>query len=296
MTSESPAPAAFDSASAGVPASAPAAAVEKPVAAARGARTKGRPGWAMWALWKLSLVRLAWSVNTALLLFPIAFCVILVLGRMDPGKTPADKAYDVFTSVVMIKVFLSIVTPLIALSYGASVLGREREERTLVFLLVRPLPRPLLIAVQFFVALLCTEVVTLSSAWLLGALGGPAGLQGAWTATPVLALAAAAYTAFFLFISTLFRHAAVWGLLYALFVELFLGNMPGVVKQISINFYGRSILYAWGAPHGLNLPRRDDLFRPVDPDLALWVLSLTTVFFVLASIAVFSRREYQDLA
>lgn len=252
--------------------------------------------WASWALVKLSFSRLAWSVNSALLAIPIAFCVILVLARGYARMESPEKAFHLFATETLLGAFLPIVMPLVALSYGASVLGREREERTLVFLLVRPLPRPLVLAVQFFVALVCVETAALSAAWLLGALGGPAGTAAVRMAFPVLALSAAAYTAFFLLISVLFRHAAIWGLLYALFIEFFLGNMPGVVKRASINFYARSILFDWGAPHGLKLPRREELFRPVEADLALWVLTLSTIGFFLLATIFFSRREYRDLA
>ena len=46
-----------------------------------------------------------------------------------------------FTDVFVMAMFLTFLLPICALAYATSSLGGEREERTLVFLLTRPVPR-----------------------------------------------------------------------------------------------------------------------------------------------------------
>ena len=46
------------------------------------------------------------------------------------------------------QIFLSIVVPLCTLAFAAGSIGGEREDRTLLFILVRPLPRWAVLASQ----------------------------------------------------------------------------------------------------------------------------------------------------
>lgn len=267
----------------------PAATLGKPAAARRGLR------FALVALFRMTLSRTAWNVTTVLLGFPLVFLLILTTAR-DFSAMPAEKAFRDFNRQVTTGLFLPIALPLIALAYGSTVLGREREDRTLVFLLVRPIPRPLMLLTQFAAALVCTEAVALSFLWILGAAAGPEGVRSATLASPAVALTAAAYTALFLLISVMFRHAAVWSLLYAFFVELFLGNMPGIIKQISLNFYGRSLIFAAGKPHGLTPAPQRELFQPVSAEWAYLILPSAAAVLLLLAVVDFSRREYRDLS
>lgn len=261
----------------------------KPAASRRGLR------FALAALFRMTLARTAWNVTTVLLGFPLVFLLILTTAR-DFSAMPAEKAFRDFNRQVTAGLFLPIALPLIALAYGATVLGREREDRTLVFLLVRPIPRAWMLLTQFAAALVCTEVVALSFLWILGAAAGPEGLRSAALASPAVTLTAAAYTALFLWISVLFRHAAVWSLLYAFFVELFLGNMPGIIKQISLNFYGRSLIFAAGKPYGLTPAPQRELFQPVSAEWAYLILPSAAAALLLLAVLDFSRREYRDLS
>ncbi|MGC3972303.1 MAG: hypothetical protein QM775_34670 [Pirellulales bacterium] len=35
-------------------------------------------------------------------------------------------------------------------------------------------------------------------------------------------------------------------------MEVLLGNVPGIIKQVAINYYGRSLMYDAGVDHGLS--------------------------------------------
>ena len=73
-----------------------------------------------------------------------------------------------------------------------------------------------------------------------------------------------AYVSLFHFFAVTFRHSTIIALIYSLFMELLLGNMPGIVKRVAINYYGRSMMYAAGVHKGLERPdpNGSSRFRP----------------------------------
>jgi hypothetical protein len=91
-----------------------------------------------------------------------------------------------------------------------------------------------------------------------------------------------------------FRHATIIALIYALFIETILGNLPGIVKRVAVNYYGRSIMYALGEPEGLKPPPAD-WFEPLAVATASWALAGIAVGALLLAALIFSRREYRDL-
>ena len=81
---------------------------------------------------------------------------------------------------------------------------------------------------------------------------------------------------------------------YALFMEVLLGNIPGIVKRVAVNYYGRSLMYAAGAPEGLTTPD-PQWFEPLSVETASWALLGIAVGGLLLATVIFSRREYRDL-
>ena len=58
----------------------------------------------------------------------------------------------------------------------------------------------------------------------------------AWMFLPTIALGTLAYLAFFGWLGVVFRNAILIGVAHVFLVEIFMGNVPGVLKQISISF------------------------------------------------------------
>jgi hypothetical protein len=77
-------------------------------------------------------------------------------------------------------------------------------------------------------------------------------------------------------------------------MEFLLGNMPGLIKRIAVNFYGRSMMYDLGGPEGLRTPDYD-WFVPVSAFGAGLSLLAIAGSAVLLALLIFSRREYRDL-
>jgi hypothetical protein len=73
-------------------------------------------------------------------------------------------------------------------------------------------------------------------------------------------------------------------------IETLTGNIPGVVKRITVSFYAKSWLYESGET--LDLVPGGGLFDPVTAATAQWVLGLASVGFVTLGMWLFSRKEY----
>jgi hypothetical protein len=140
---------------------------------------------------------------------------------------------------------------------------------------------------------LCLGLVV-GSYYLYCRLAGAVGAEAFPLYLPAMLSMTIAYICLFHLFAVVFRHATIVGLIYSLFMELLLGNMPGIVKRLAVNYYGRSLIYAAGAPEGLPVPS-NEWFEPLGATTAGWVLLGIAATGLLLAFVIFSRREYQDL-
>jgi ABC-2 type transport system permease protein len=243
-------------------------------------------------LTSLTFRRLLWSASMLMVLLPLAGCLLFVL-RRHLGHDYSVREFRHF-SEFMILVFASFVVPICALAFGTASLGGDREDRTLVFLLVRPIPRALILLAKFTATLPLVLGLVVGSYWLYCYLAGEVGRTAFPLYLPALVYMTLAYVCLFHLFAVWFRHSTILALVYALFIEVLLGNIPGIVKRVAINYYGRSIMYAAGEPEGLP-PPDPRWFEPLGVGTASWALLTIAVGGLLVALVVFSRREYRDL-
>lgn len=242
----------------------------------------------------LSLRRQLRAASTWIALAPLggSAAVVWALRFGRSGFSPAE--FNRF-SQFLIYVFVSAVVPLVALALGTSGVGGDREDRTLLFLLVRPLPRPLVLLAKTAATLPLAVGLVAAGFWVHCALASGVG-PPAWNhyLAPVV-LAVLAYLGLFQLLAVAFRHGTVVALVYALFIELFLGNVPGIIKRVAVNYYGRSLMYTAGGADGL-VPPDPQIFEPISVAAAELTLLGFALLGLLAALAVFQFREYRDLS
>jgi len=241
----------------------------------------------------LSFRRLLWSSSTLMVLLPLAGCLLFVLRRHTYRPFHGDREFRDF-SEFMILVFASLVVPICALAFGTASVGGDREDRTLVFLLVRPIPRFLILLAKFTATLPLVFGLVVGSFWLFCQLAGEPGRTAFPLYLPALVYMTLAYVCLFHLFAVSFRHSTIIALVYALFMELLLGNIPGIVKRVAVNYYGRSLMYAAGESEGLQPPPAE-WFEPLSTDVATWALAAISAGGMILALIVFSRREYRDL-
>jgi ABC-2 type transport system permease protein len=245
----------------------------------------------------LSFRRLLWSVGTLMLLFPLLAGGLFVfrfaqLGRFSGGGTQALRSFNDFSWFIL-NVFTPFLMPLCALAFGTASLGGEREDRTLLFLLIRPLPRGLILAAKFLASLPLVLGFTCGGFWIYCRLAGSPGAVAYDAYLPAIVYMSVAYAALFLLFSVLFRHPAIIALLYTAFMEMLLGNIPGIIRRVAVNYYGRSLMYDAGVEHGLMAP--DNLwFDPLSAADARQSLATITAAALAFAWLVFRTREYEE--
>jgi ABC-type Na+ efflux pump permease subunit len=253
-------------------------------------------------------------------------CVIVIAWSM--GRSPSATRFvemvlmPVYGSDMLVPtVFGTFLLPIYAVCYGASSIGSEREEQTLIYLLTTPLPRPAIYLVKFCASTVIALAWTMGGLFVLCLLADPAVRQvmermpirwlrvselasddvahwglGAWKLVwPAVLLSSLCYSSLFHALGAVFRRGTIISLAYAFFMELLLGNMPGIVKRVSVSFYYTCMVYESGRELPIKLPMGADLFLPIDGSAAMYVLASVSVGLVAWGTIVFTRREYRDV-
>jgi len=99
--------------------------------------------------------------------------------------------------------------------------------------------------------------------------------------------------------SVIFRRATIIALIYALFIETLIGNMPGIAKRlaVSLSFYTRCLIFDAGSVFGVSPsgPSNADLFVGIPGPTAQMILCLLSAGLLLAGLLTFFLREYGTL-
>lgn len=256
------------------------------------------------ALVWVSFRRLLWSAGSLMILLPIGLTIaeLWILGDRYADDENFGRAFERFSHEFVILQFLLLVAPLCALTYATTSIGGDREDRTLLFLLVRPIPRPCILAAKVLATLPLAVGLTVAAFYACCQLAGEVGRAAFEAYLPAVLLMSVSYVGAFHLFAVWFRHSTVLALIYSIFMEFFLSNIPGMVQRFAVNFYGRSMIYDYGT--ALLQARGDShvvepfdprVFTPVSAETALWSLTGITIGSLLVAAWVFQRREYRDL-
>lgn len=195
-----------------------------------------------------------------------------------------------------------VVFRLLALAsavFSMQVLAAEVEQRTVVYLLTRGMPRWQTLLARGLASWVAVVLVSWS-ALLAAGLGvlGPVAFQtgGFWRDWLLLALGAGAYGALFIFVSLVLNKAMIYCLLFAFGWETFVPNLSGDLYYASIYPYLTALAdraEAPSAPMGVVDVLTGGLGEASIPaGTAAVVLPAVTVVLVLVGLWWFSRFEY----
>lgn len=136
---------------------------------------------------------------------------------------------------------LGVVIPVVALVFGGASIGDLREDKTLVYLWLRPMDRWPIVTGAALAAMTLTAPITLVPVVVAAALTGVG--QGVASAALLAgAVAVVAYTAIFTLLGVVLRRFIVWGLAYVLIWEGFIARGGPGVARFAVRKYTRSIL------------------------------------------------------
>jgi hypothetical protein len=200
-----------------------------------------------------------------------------------------------FSEVIVFTMFTTFLLPLWSLSFATEALGREREDRNLLWLLTRPIPRPAVYLAKYVAVLPWALGINLGGFALLCLVAGEPGQLALALYWPAVLWGTLAFCALFHLMGAWMRRAAVVAILYSFFLETVFGNLPAYWKRASISFYTRCLMYDGAQQYGI-APERPLIYLPVEGLTAALVLAGLTVGLLALGMFVFARSEYLDLS
>jgi len=178
-------------------------------------------------------------VVIGLSLLPTFFGVIYIL---NPDIDPARRF---FGNTIFVEMMIPTLLPLILLVLATSALGDEVDDRTLHYLVLKPISRFRIVIEKLLGSALISGPIAIAGMAITFGLIMRADWQDnlrLFGAVAVAcAMAAIAYTSVFLLISLLISRALVAALVYSLIWETILGRQVPGLRYVSIRHFVRSI-------------------------------------------------------
>ncbi|TDE08946.1 ABC transporter permease subunit [Jiangella asiatica] len=138
-------------------------------------------------------------------------------------------------------VALGALIPLFGLIVGTGVIGPEIDDGSVVYVLSKPISRPTIILSKLVVAVAATVLFAAVPTFVAGLImsGTEAGLAVGFGAAALVA--SVAYSAVFVLLAVVTRHAVVYGLAYALIWEGLVGGYVPGARTLSIQQWSLSL-------------------------------------------------------
>ncbi len=235
----------------------------------------------------------------------IAVPCLLALALRLIGTAEPFSAAETYNRLSESLVF-GFLLVILACVFATSTISQEVEQKTIVYLLTRPIPRWRILLMKFA----ATVVVTTVGAWLASLLLALAtyGLSG-WGASPlgrdllIMPIACLAYSALFLLLATISTRPLILGLLYAFGVETWVPALPGNFKMLSLLSYlhvlaphaaaiAPIVEDTGGDPFALSAAAPAAAVDSITPLLAWGVVAGVIIVGLMAACFAFSTREY----
>jgi ABC-2 type transport system permease protein len=200
--------------------------------------------------------------------------VVLVAVLFQLADQPADESLA-FTGQLLGNFGLAVLLPVVAVIVGTAAIGSELDDGTIIYLLAKPIPRVLIVAVKLVVARLLVALLVAPAIVLAGLVGtgGTSDLGVAYALASIVG--ALEYTAVFLALSLITSRALVIGLAYVVIWE---GVVAGLFEGTRILSIRQHALAVGDALAGEGAVRAE-----LGAGAALLVAAVVTVLaFVLA--------------
>lgn len=166
----------------------------------------------------------------ALILFLLPALLVLIAAAVRAFNGADDQvAADVLGGFA-----LATMVPLIGVIAGTGAIGPEIDDGSIVYLLSKPVKRSTIIFTKLIVAIAVTMVFSAVPTFIAGFVLNGNGQQVAVAYTVAALVASIAYSALFLLLGTVSRHAVVIGLVYALVWETLFGSLISGAKTLSV--------------------------------------------------------------
>ncbi|MGW2184734.1 ABC transporter permease [Streptomyces sp. NPDC001719] len=147
---------------------------------------------------------------------------------------------------------LATMVPLIGVIAGTGAIGPEIDDGSVIYLLSKPVPRHTVILTKLTVAIGVTVAFSAVPTLIAGFVLNGNSQQIAVAYAAAAAVASVAYSAIFLLLGTVTRHAVVAGLVYALVWESLFGSLIPGARTLSVQQWALALAQKIGAEGAIN--------------------------------------------
>lgn len=226
----------------------PATSATAPVPATR----SGRPGQAPFSLYHPTVARLTYrallSRRRALFLFALP-ALLLVMAAAIRLLSGADDG----TATTLLSGFaLGTMVPLTGVIAGTGAIAPEIDDGSIVYLLAKPVRRSTIVLTKLWVGMGATMLFAAIPTFFAGLLldGNSRHLAVAFGVAALVA--SVAYSAIFLLLGVVTRHAVIAGLVYALVWESLVGSLVPGAGELSVQQWALSLAAKVADPGALS--------------------------------------------
>jgi ABC-2 type transport system permease protein len=205
--------------------------------------------------------------------------LLLVLAVVVRALTQAGVGYDIVSNVGF-----TLAVPLVALLASSAVLGPEIDDGSIVYLIAKPVPRYVVALSKFVVAWTATIALGAVPLFLAGLVLDASDPGRALAYGLAAVVSGTTYSALFLGLAALTRHAVVAGLLFVLLWEGLLGGLLSGIRWLSIGAWGTEVGSA--VSNAVEAPGTGLAYALV----AAGVVSVATVWFAGDRLRSFTLR------
>ncbi len=203
-------------------------------------------------IFDLALPQMLWSRRSVFLALlaggPVALAILIRIMAALPivatlRVNGAPVSTDAVFGMLVWLLYLRFVVPVLGLFYGTSLIADEVEDRTIIHLFTRPVPRGAVLLGKYAAYLVCTLLLVLPSVviayFLLAPLGAGIGPSFPALAADLAVLAAGlvAYGAVFAWVGARMSRPLLVGLVFAFGWEPAVLLVPGYLKWLTVAFY-----------------------------------------------------------
>ncbi|UCH89151.1 MAG: ABC transporter permease [Thermoplasmata archaeon] len=192
--------------------------------------------------------------------------------------------------------YFYFIVPMVVLLYISFAVADDRENRTITYLISRPISKTNILMSKYFSSFLAALIIIIPSMIItyfimaashegMGSAIDNISILGIYIG--LLILAVFMFGAVFMFFASISRYPLVFGLIYIFFYDLVISLQSVSLNRITINYYLTSI-----AHHNLKDYITLYIYKPADSWEAGAILIGALIVICILSIIFYNRRDY----
>ena len=193
----------------------------------------------MGPLLRLSLHQLAGRTRLVVVVLLAALPVVLTgiirgVGESDP---------DEFAQFTLDGMLVAAILPIVIMALATAAFGHELEDRTLSYLVLKPIARWRIVAPKYLAVLLVGGPLLIVSAVVSTLIGLDGDIRAAAAVGVAMLLGVAAYSSIFTWAGLMTSRALGFALVYVFLWEGLLSSFLGGVRYLSVRAYALAVMF-----------------------------------------------------